>query len=87
MNVSQLVVLILLAFASPGTHGAGGPKSTTFVVNVNSDIVDGKIRSDAPPAQLYDLVADVNQTTNLYNQYPEVVKEMEAQLATYRPKE
>lgn len=71
----------------PGEHAAGGPRSTSFVGNVNSDIVDGEIRKDAPPAQLYDLDADVNQTTNLYNEYPEVVLEMEALLTTYRPKE
>lgn len=70
----------------PGDHGAGGPVSVSYVGSVNSDIVNGKIREDAPPAQLYDLEADVNQTTNLYHQYPEVVREMEAILKTYRPK-
>ena len=45
--------------------------------------MNGKIKKDAPPAQLYDLEADVNQTTNVYNQYPEVVQEMKALLATY----
>ena len=70
----------------PGEHGAGGPKSVSFVGSVNSDIVNGKIRADAPPAQLYDLEADINQTTNLYREYPKVVKEMEALLETYRPK-
>lgn len=69
----------------PGDHGAGGAICASFVGSVNSDIVDGKIRPDAPPAQLYDLEADVNQTTNLYNEYPEVVREMEALLASYAP--
>ncbi|MDC2888547.1 hypothetical protein [Psychrosphaera algicola] len=62
----------------------GGPAVTTLVNTPNSDIVNGKIRADAPPAQLYDLDADVNQTTNLYNQYPEVVAEMEQLLKRYR---
>ena len=54
-----------------------------MVVGVNSDIENGKIKEDALPAQLYDLEADVNQTKNLYNQYPEVVQELEALLETY----
>jgi hypothetical protein len=49
---------------------------------VNSDIVNGKIREDVPPAPLCDLETDVKQTTNLYHQFPEVVKEMEAILKT-----
>ncbi|MDF7825960.1 arylsulfatase [Pontiellaceae bacterium B12227] len=69
----------------PGTHGAGGPACASFVGSVNSDIENGKIKKGAPPAQLYDLKADVNQTRNLYNEFPEVVKEMQALLATYRP--
>jgi arylsulfatase A-like enzyme len=67
----------------PGMHTFAGPAAVTFTNHPNSDIVDGKIKSDAPPAQLYDLEKDVNQTTNLYNQYPEVVKEMDAILKTY----
>ncbi|CAA6692201.1 MULTISPECIES: sulfatase-like hydrolase/transferase [unclassified Lentimonas] len=69
----------------PGTHGAGGPACISFVGNENSDIENGKIKKSAPPAQLYDLEADVNQTKNLYNEYPEVVQEMQARLTEYRP--
>jgi arylsulfatase A-like enzyme len=69
----------------PGTHGAGGPACVSFVGSANSDIENGKIRKDAPPAQLYDLETDLRQTKNLYNEYPEVVKEMQALLKTYRP--
>jgi arylsulfatase A-like enzyme len=69
----------------PGSHAAGGPACISFVGNENSDIENGKVKKDAPPAQLYDLEADVNQTTNLYRQYPEVVKEMQALLSQYRP--
>jgi hypothetical protein len=70
-----------------GTHGFGGPAAITFAGEINSDIENGKIREDAPPAQLYNLETDVEQTTNLYNQYPEVVKEMKAILETYILKE
>ncbi|QDT00978.1 sulfatase family protein [Adhaeretor mobilis] len=72
--------------SKPHQHAWGGPPATEFVGSVNSDIENGKTRNDAPPAQLYDLQADVNQTTNLYLKYPEVVQEMEARLETYRPK-
>ncbi|MGD7654419.1 MAG: sulfatase family protein [Verrucomicrobiales bacterium] len=69
----------------PGTHAAGGPKCISHVGSENSNIENGKIKKDAPPAQLYDLEADVRQTKNLYHEYPEVVKQMETLLATYRP--
>ncbi|TWU54321.1 Arylsulfatase [Rubripirellula tenax] len=69
----------------PGVHAAGGPVCASFVGSVNSDIEDGRIKKDAPPAQLYDLEADVNQTRNLYNEFPEVVKEMSELLARYAP--
>ena len=60
----------------PGGHDFGGPAAVSFVGSVNTDMVDGRIRDDAAPAQLYDLEADVSQTKNLYHEYPEVVKEM-----------
>ena len=64
-------------------HAWGGPAAVALVGGVNSDIENGRIKEDALPAQLYDLEADVNQTKNLYNQYPEVVQELEALLETY----
>lgn len=73
--------------SKPGIHGFGGSAAATFTHHPNSDIENGKIRKDASPAQLYDLEKDVKQTTNLYNQYPEIVKEMDAILETYIPKE
>ena len=69
----------------PGQHAAGGPKCVSFVGSANSDIENGKVKKGAPPAQLYNLEADVSQTKNLYNQYPEVVQEMQALLETYKP--
>jgi arylsulfatase A-like enzyme len=68
-----------------GAHGFGGPPAITFSGRENSDIENGKVIEDAPPSQLYDLENDPAQTTNLYNQYPEVVQEMAALLATYKP--
>lgn len=71
---------------TPGSHTFAGPAAASFVGSVNSDIVDGKIRKNAPPAQLYDLEADVNQTQNVHNKHPDVVKEMSSLLAGYKPK-
>ncbi len=70
----------------PGVHTFGGPPAVSYVGNVNSDIEDGRIRSDAPPAQLYDLGVDVNQTRNVHDEYPEVVEELRALLDRYEPK-
>ena len=71
----------------PGDHTFAGPPAASFVGSVNSDIEDGKIKKDAPPAQLYDLEADVNQTQNVHNEHPEVVKELSSLLASYAPPE
>lgn len=72
--------------SKPEHHAWGGAPAVAFVGGVNSDIINGEIKKDAPPAQLYNLEIDVTQTTNLYERYPEVVKELEAVLATYIPK-
>ena len=72
--------------SKPGQHAWGGPAAVALVGGVNSDFENGKFKKGAPHAQLYDLEADVNQTRNVYNEYPEVVQEMKALLKTYRPK-
>jgi arylsulfatase A-like enzyme len=73
--------------AKRGAHAFGGPAAVTYAKRRNSDIADGKVKNDAPPAQLYNLETDLAQTTNLYAKHPEVVKEMKALLATYpRPR-
>ena len=69
----------------PGVHPGGGPKAVSAVGSRNSDIEDGKVKPDAPEAQLYDLEADVNQTTNVIREHPEVAAELKATLATYAP--
>ena len=72
-------------FNSPrrGTHPFGGPGAITFTKRSNSDIENGKIRKDAPPAQLYDLETDLPQTKNVYREYPDVVEEMKVLLRDY----
>lgn len=70
----------------PGDHTFAGPPAASFVGSVNSDIENGKIKKDAPPAQLYDLQADVSQTQNLHREHPEVVKDLNSLLASYKPR-
>ena len=70
---------------TPGSHTFAGPPAASFVGSVNSDIEDGKIKADAPPAQLYDLVADVNETKNVINEHPDEVQELKTLLASYAP--
>jgi hypothetical protein len=69
----------------PSAHTFAGPAAASFVGSVNSDIENGRIKKDAPPAQLYDLEADVNETQNVINEHPEVVEELSSLLATYAP--
>jgi len=51
--------------------------------HVNSDIKNGKLKPNAPPAQLYDLEADLHQTQNLYREHPEIAREMKTLLDQY----
>lgn len=66
--------------SKPGQHAWGGAAVTNLVNTPNSDIENGKIKKDAPPAQLYDIEADPHQTQNLYREYPEVVEKLHARL-------
>ena len=70
--------------SKPSQHAWGGPPAAEFAGSVNSDIENGRIKKNAPPAQLYDLESDLAQTTNVYLQNPQVVKEMQARLNALR---
>ncbi|MEN8772278.1 MAG: arylsulfatase [Akkermansiaceae bacterium] len=72
--------------SKPGQHAWGGPAVAKLVDTPNSDIVNGKLKKDAPPAQLYDLGNDPHQTQNLYRKHPGIVAEMAATLKKARPK-
>lgn len=72
--------------SKPSDHAWGGAAAAQFAGSVNSDIRDGMIQSGAPPAQLYDLESDLPQTRNVYRDNPQVVKQMETSLNSYRPK-
>ncbi len=62
--------------SKPGQHAWGGAAVTTLVGTPSSDIEDGEIIPGAPPAQLYDLKADRNQTKNVYYEHPDVTQKM-----------
>lgn len=71
--------------AKRGAHAFGGPAAITYAGYTNSDIdKNGKIKQDAPPAQLYNLKDDPRQTQNLYLTHPEKVEEMRELLESYR---
>ena len=60
---------------------ADGPEALAFTKQQNSDITPGgEFKKDAPPAQLYDLDADLSQMTNLYDQHPELVAQLKRRL-------
>ena len=71
---------------NPNSHASGDVASIEFSGRENSDIEKGKIKDDAPNAQLYNLESDGAQKKNSYNNHPEIVKEMEAILDLYIPK-
>ena len=64
-----------------GEHTLGGPAAHLLTFQVNSDVVNGKLRNDAPPAQLYDLSNDPSQKENLYGKRPDIVERMREELA------
>lgn len=72
--------------SKPEQHAWGGPPAVALVGGINSDMANGKLKLDAAPAQLYDLSKDVNQTRNLYDDHPEIVRKMAARLNELRSK-
>lgn len=67
-----------------GDHLLGGAAAQQLTNLVNSDVVEGKIRKDSPPAQLYDLEADPYQSKNVYNEHPAVVEELANLLSAWQ---
>lgn len=63
-----------------GEHTLGGAAAHVLTKHVNSDIENGKIKPDAPPAQLYDLESDPTQMENLYHEHPEIVEQLKTLL-------
>ncbi|HEA29008.1 MAG TPA: arylsulfatase [Leeuwenhoekiella sp.] len=67
-----------------GLHDFGGAAATVFTGEKNSDIEGGKIKADAPPAQLYNVGDDPTEKVNVYNEHPEIVKEMKNRIEEIR---
>jgi len=69
-----------------GEHLLGGAAAQRLTHLKNSDVVDGQVRKDAPPVQLYNLQDDPRQSKNVYAAHPEVLAELAAFLKTWRAK-
>ena len=67
-----------------GDHGFGGPPAIHFTGQVNSDMKDGVLKSDAPSEQLYNLGSDLRQTRNVIREHPEIAERMKRRLAAIR---
>jgi len=63
-----------------GHHTLGGPAAANYIGSINSDMKDGHILPNAPQAQLYNLKKDKYQTVNVYNEHPDIVEQMKANL-------
>ncbi len=73
-------------FSSPelGTHGFGGFPAVDFAGQKNSDMVNGKIKPNAPKEQLYNLREDFRQTNNVIRDNPEIAQAMKRRLDEIR---
>jgi arylsulfatase A-like enzyme len=71
--------------AKRGGHAFGGPAAISYAGYTNSDIENGRIKPDAPPAQLYDLESDLKQTRNLYREHPGIVEALKTLLESQDP--
>lgn len=66
-------------FGARSGHPLGGAAAFPFTGRENSDIAGGRIKPDAPPAQLYDLAADPGQHVNVIRDHPEIVERLRRQ--------
>ena len=69
-----------------GNHLLGGAAAFALTKQNNSDVVDNKIKENAPMEQLYDLEKDPSQSENVVTQNPKVRQELQQILAEYREK-
>lgn len=64
----------------PGDHALGGGGALKFTGETNSDFANGKLKPGAPKAQLYHLIQDPRQTTNIIEAHPDIAKRMAERL-------
>lgn len=67
-----------------GGFGNGFP-SFAKTRSVNSDVTpEGRVKPDAPQAQLYDLKADLRQARNVIREHPDVAADLQDAIERYR---
>lgn len=64
----------------PGEHLLGGPAALKFAGDLNSDVIDGKLRPNAARFQLYNLKSDLTQSQNLYVHEHDLGEQLHARL-------
>lgn len=64
-----------------GDHTFGGPPALHFAGQKNSDIEQGRLKPDAPKAQLYDLRSDPSQALNVIDKHPALARRLADRLA------
>ena len=69
-----------------GDHTLGGAAAFALTGQKNSDVVNNKIRDDAPLEQLYNLGNDPYQSENVLEQHPKIRQELQQILTDYRKK-
>ncbi|MDB4322796.1 arylsulfatase [Akkermansiaceae bacterium] len=67
-----------------GSHGFGGPAALKFAEQKNSDIANGRLKKDAPAAQLYNLSKDPSQSKNIILEHPEIAAKLRKRLAAIK---
>ena len=67
-----------------GEHALGGGGALTFTGETNSDFIHGKLKPDAPEAQLYNLHDDPRQTQNVIRKHAEIASRLAERLAEIR---
>jgi len=68
-----------------GAHDLGGAAAFQLTGQCNSDFTpDGQLKDDAPQSQLYDLEKDPGQTINVYEDHPDVVRQLAEIVAAHR---
>lgn len=67
-----------------GDHTLGGRAAHAITHQINSDLKDGKIRQNAPPAQLYNLAEDPLHRKNVFREFPDVAARLSELLQQYK---
>jgi arylsulfatase A-like enzyme len=69
-----------------GHHLFSGAAALPFSNKKNSDIENGQLKKTAPRAQLYNLKLDFSQEKNVYQDFPEIAKELHTKVEAAQQK-